>query len=186
MNSDVKYYLDYLDKEMTIMGILSAFCVAVPSIVIERIISIDKNSVAFNVASNLTDKGIWFLILASVALFIASALFYKQRSKLAWYYGQISLEVIQKDFTECRLEEWLKDADCWKSWIPYIIAFWLSVFATIEYILTILSSIEFLVNHNNFVFFIIVPIIISLFIYYWVIRNANKYKYDKKFPYFKW
>ena len=34
-----KTYLDYLDKEMTIMGLLSTFCVAVVALALERVAS---------------------------------------------------------------------------------------------------------------------------------------------------
>jgi len=39
---DPKHYLDYLDKEMTIMGILSAFCVAVVAALLNGIFTADK------------------------------------------------------------------------------------------------------------------------------------------------
>src|ERR1043166_6880232 len=34
---DPKPYLDYLDKEMTIMGILSTFCLGIPVVLVERV-----------------------------------------------------------------------------------------------------------------------------------------------------
>ncbi len=39
MNDNAKHYLGYLDKEMNIMGVLSAFCVTVPALVLERLAS---------------------------------------------------------------------------------------------------------------------------------------------------
>ena len=39
---DPKHYLDYLDKEMSIMGILSAFCVAVVAALLNGIFTADK------------------------------------------------------------------------------------------------------------------------------------------------
>jgi hypothetical protein len=45
---DVKSYLEYLDKEMTIMGILSTFCVAAAFLVIDRVCGADKSSTFSN------------------------------------------------------------------------------------------------------------------------------------------
>jgi hypothetical protein len=44
---DVKPYLDYLDKEMTIMGILSAFCVGAAALVAREVLKVSGQGQLF-------------------------------------------------------------------------------------------------------------------------------------------
>lgn len=81
-----KPYLDYLDKEMTIMGLLSAFSVALASFATERIVNAEKGFL----------HDIWLVgrdhvIAGAATAILAAFFFYLQRSHLAWYYGQIAL-----------------------------------------------------------------------------------------------
>ena len=73
-------YLEYLDKEMAIMGILSTFCAAVVALVLDRICGaeLDKKSLFVR----LWREDSTFVILRLVSTGIAGALFYKQRSAL--------------------------------------------------------------------------------------------------------
>jgi hypothetical protein len=48
-----EHYLEYLDKEMHILGVLSTFCLAVPSLIIERIASMDDKSLAYDFFATL-------------------------------------------------------------------------------------------------------------------------------------
>src|SRR4051812_24717195 len=81
-----KIYLDYLDKEMTIMGILSTFCVIVSGGALDRIAGSDKAYF-----KDVWNNGSPYILLGSVFALLAALFFYLQRSLLAWYYGQISL-----------------------------------------------------------------------------------------------
>jgi hypothetical protein len=118
---DPKPYLDYLDKEMTIMGILSAFSVAAPAGILVTVIGKDSQ-----VAASVWSSSQLFLIAASIVCVLAASLFYKQRSDLAWFYGQISL-VQSRGGTDQKLTEqldnWLKEADAWSTWWPYCCGF---------------------------------------------------------------
>jgi hypothetical protein len=95
----VEIYLNYLDKEMTIMGILSTFAIAVPAFVLER---------AFSAGSgffyDLRTLGQNYLLTGSALMLLAAAAFYKQRSQLAWYYGQIALGVCLSNSFGCALK----------------------------------------------------------------------------------
>ena len=108
--TEPKTYLEYLDKEMTIMGILSAFSVALASFTTERIAS----------AQNGFLRDIWLagrdhVIGGAATAVLAAFFFYLQRSHLAWYYGQIALAQSRgKD-----VEEWLEAADGWGTWVRY-------------------------------------------------------------------
>ena len=87
-----KIYLDYLDKEMTIQGILSAFCVTAAAVVFDRILGVDAKSASVLIAS-LQQKSAIYIFAAVTSLVLAALFFYLQRSKLAWLHGQISFAV---------------------------------------------------------------------------------------------
>lgn len=133
-NENPKLYLDYLEKEMTIMGILSAFCTAVVALVIDRVVSAEKG-----ILSRLWASSSVYVIVASVLMLLGAFSFYKQRSLLAWFYGQICL-CMNRDPSELR--EWLDDADSWETWIWYQWAFTLTGVAFGEYILALLSDAQ--------------------------------------------
>src|SRR6266516_4768099 len=89
---DPKHYLDYLDKEMTIMGILSACCVAVVAALLNGIFTAAKG-----LWRSVARCGFWYGLVGSVFFLLAAFSFYVQRSHLAWLYGQISLCSSQGD-----------------------------------------------------------------------------------------
>ena len=112
---DPKVYLEYLDKEMTLMGILSALPLLATGGILSTLLTSDKPA-ACELWSFSHD-----LILASAVLCIfAASFFYKQRSKLAGHHGQISLTYVkdERGVTFC-LRDLLKGADSWASWWPY-------------------------------------------------------------------
>src|SRR5580658_5701707 len=74
---DCKPYLDYLDKEMTLLGVLSTFCVGFASIVLDRIV-INLDKVTF--FKTLWEEHITSVLAGSVLLLLAAWIFYKQRS----------------------------------------------------------------------------------------------------------
>ncbi len=85
----VKPYTDYLDKEMTIQGVLSAFSVAAAALLGEKILGA-KDATALK---DLQTMSYPYVIATIVALILAGFLFYAQRSWLALLLGQISLAV---------------------------------------------------------------------------------------------
>jgi zinc transporter ZupT len=135
MNKESDQYLGYLDKEMSIMGVLSAFCVAVPSLVLERLVSAAKESELASIWSH----GEMYFWIASVLMLVASALFYKQRSLLAFYYGRIVLGKPVDGPSVPDLKGWEDWADSWTTWIPYNAGFWTGLAAGVEYVLAFLS-----------------------------------------------
>jgi hypothetical protein len=117
----VKLYLDYLDKEMNIMGILSAFCVATVAFTLRELLEAEPN----RPLEQIWEYSGWFVIIGSALILGAAAWFYRQRSDLAWYYGQISLTRAASEVTKTELFDWLKDADSWTTWISYRCGFFL-------------------------------------------------------------
>jgi hypothetical protein len=79
-------YLDYQDKEMTIMGILSAFCVGTAGLVAKEALKVsDKGQLV------VYQEDFNYIVTGSGLMIVAAAAFYWQRSLLAWHYGQVSL-----------------------------------------------------------------------------------------------
>jgi hypothetical protein len=128
MPDDTKLYLDYLDKEMTIMGVLSAFSVAVPSLVLSQVAGAKESSgleKMWAAHPNLFAAGSAFLLLSALC-------FYRQRSLLAYYYGQICLALVP-NFAEQSRDEWLTEADSWATWLHYRWAFGFMVLGFVVY-----------------------------------------------------
>jgi hypothetical protein len=180
-----KIYLDYLDKEMTIMGILSTFCVIVSGGAIERITGSDNNYL----------KGIWangnsYIILGSVFALLAALFFYLQRSLLAWYFGQISLCIAKgnekgadktrknKIEDEFGINDWYTDADSWPTWIRYNFAFGLLILSFIEYGFGLLSNnTHFNITEHKMVY-LFTPALIALPLYSSWALLLLKYPYE--------
>lgn len=130
-------YLDYLEKEMNLMGILSAFCILTVGLTLKEIIE----STNVNVNAMLRSPTNWYIIIGSSALAVAALLFYCERSCLAWYHGQISLAAKYAELTGKPLKEWLKDADSWKTWNCYHWAFPLLGIGLLEYFLALVQCV---------------------------------------------
>jgi hypothetical protein len=126
-------YLEYLDKEMIIMGVLSAFCVAAVGLFLKEL---GDATFITQMSPPSTDKPIlfsilwlkasWYLMAGSACVLAAARLFYEQRSTLAFYYGQISLAMSPdgKQITSKGTKAWIEEADAWRSWLWYRLAFW--------------------------------------------------------------
>ena len=77
-----KPYLDYLDKEMTIEGILSAFCVAVGAAAFDRVLGA-KSDTASSLVKALQDFSYPYVLAAIIGLmslhcsFIYNGLFWR-------------------------------------------------------------------------------------------------------------
>jgi hypothetical protein len=134
MSKESEQYLGYLDKEMTIMGILSAFCLGVPSVILERLTSAKDNELA-----SIWACGEFYFWAASFLMLCSATLFYKQRSLLAFYYGRIALG--KPPDTDCgpEFKTWTDRADSWTTWIPYNAGIWVGAAATAEYVFGLAS-----------------------------------------------
>lgn len=117
-----KPFLDYLDKEMTIQGILSAFCVGVAGVVFDRVLGL-KDASAF--IQHLQQASHIFIVALGAGLLVAAGFFYLQRSRLAWLSGQISFAVtcgmqdmVLPEDTN-RLEDALAIGNSWSLWNSY-------------------------------------------------------------------
>ena len=77
----------------------------------------------------------FFILGGSVFCILAAALFYKERSRLAWYYGQMCLVESLADGTHIpeQLREYMRGADSWETWIPYSWGFTALVAGFVEY-----------------------------------------------------
>ena len=114
-------YLEYLDKEMTIMGILSTFCVAVVALVLDRVGAAEPSK--GTLFSALWHDESLYVLVGSAGFAGAGALFYLQRSALAWFYGQISLSLETPSVNNTTVDSLYKDADSWGTWICYQLGF---------------------------------------------------------------
>lgn len=126
----VQNYLDYLDKEMTIMGVLSAFCALVPALTLDRVGSASASGALFYQLWHC-ERG--YIFVGSVSFIIAAGTFYRQRSWLAWFYGQITLSTLEIYPDGWDTKQWLQEADSWATWVPYRAAFWLTGLGFYEY-----------------------------------------------------
>jgi hypothetical protein len=116
MKLDTQRYLDYLDKEMTIMGILSAVSIAAPAGILNAMMGESGP-----LKTGLWAAGRYFILTGSVLCVAAAFFFYKERSLLAWFYGQICLEETLGDgpSIDAEIRELLRAADSWESWWAY-------------------------------------------------------------------
>jgi len=117
MDDPLSGYCDYLDKEMTIMGLLSAFSVLVAGLVLDRTAAADPEKQA--ILAKLWSEQREFLGVGSIALLLAALCFYLQRSLLAYYIGQLRFSTTVARYKRPTTKELLRDADSWATWIQY-------------------------------------------------------------------
>ena len=129
-----KIYLDYLDKEMTIAGILSTFCIASLLVTINSFILPGKDS-----QTNIFWKeSPWYCGLGLTGFLCAALSFYRQRSLLAYYYGQISLNMFRKKNEE--VENLLDESDGWATWNFYKTGFGFLSISFTEFAFVLINS----------------------------------------------
>jgi hypothetical protein len=133
----LKLFLEYLHIEMTIMGILSAFCVAAMGLIFSSVITADKGF-----APELWKAGSWYILAGTFLMALGALSFYRQRSTLAWYYGQLCLSVQPVKVIKSSTEELLEEADSWNSWLHYHLGFSFTCAALIEYGVAVLASLK--------------------------------------------
>jgi hypothetical protein len=165
------------------MGILSTFCIASLGISIDRLVFYDPSKppsfVYWNEAS-------LYCILALTGLLIAALFFYRQRSSLAYFHGQISLCLTKDD--DDSLESHLNEVDGWSMWNYYKAAWWALIVAFSQFGLMLLSEKLLFVRQNQISFASGLVLIISLrfgiVIYasskYWNVENPFKALYSKE------
>lgn len=135
-DSPHKTYLDYLDKEMSIMGVLCAFSVGVLALALDRILGNDKST---------TLTSLWLnepvhIIIGSILVLVSALMFYRQRSLLAWYYSQISLSLIEPNVTSVSVESWLRETNSWATWITYRIGWGCLTLAILTFVVAIVDA----------------------------------------------
>lgn len=114
--NDKRPYLDYLEKEMTIMGVLSAVCIALPAFVLDKIAGATTGAL-YDLWKDNGDA----LKVSGISLLVGALFFYKERSLLAWYYGQIAIGIGEDDQPE--ITRLVDEADCWSTWTWYSLGF---------------------------------------------------------------
>lgn len=125
---DTKAYLEYLDKEMTIMGLLSAFAVAVTSFATERILNAEKG-----LLNQIGSIGKLHVLAGAASALLAALFFYLQRSHLAWYYGQTTLAQSRGASSPESVESLLTRSDGWDTWARYQTGFAILTLAIFYY-----------------------------------------------------
>jgi hypothetical protein len=135
VSNDVQSYLDYLDKEMTIMGVLSAFSISVATVAIGAVIHVAPKP--FSAISTL---GLPYVIAGSVFSGLAACAFYFQRSLLAWYYGQIALSRFRGTTSAQSIADNVTWADGWDTWFWYGAAFVALALSCLTYVSAILVT----------------------------------------------
>lgn len=153
-----KGYIEYLEKENTILGVISTFCILVAGFILERIFSANEGYLLA-----IRENGMSFILLGSVLILYAAHRHFRQRSLIAWTQGQICLAIASNNKREIHYT--IKDTDTRETWRFYNSAHSFVWTAFIEYLLSI-ASIEwkwsfFVENKNYFAMIIaIIPFII--------------------------
>ena len=132
-------YLEYLDKEMTIMGILSTFCVAVVALVLDRVGGAESGKDTLFL--HLWKQEHAYVLMGSIGVAVAALFFYAQRSTLAWFYGQITLSIESPKINGISTEEWYRDADSWATWTSYQCGFTALTIGAAFYLIALLDTI---------------------------------------------
>jgi hypothetical protein len=132
-----KAYLEYLDKEMTIMGILSTFCVAAAALVIDRVGSAEHDSFF----GGLAKSHIVQVLIGSGLLMLAGLYFYLQRSTLAYFYGSICMSIAKRAGNNAATERWLIEVDSWATWLRYRLGFMFLTLAAVFFMFLTFQTI---------------------------------------------
>jgi hypothetical protein len=142
-----KPYLDYLDKEMTIEGILSAFCAAVGGVAFDRVLAVRADG-ASSFVGQLQEFSYPFVLAAITGLVTAALFFYLQRSVLAWHYGEISFAVATElaggmgQAGNAAILGNLDDAHSWSAWNRYKYGWSFLAVTAVEILLALFCAIN--------------------------------------------
>jgi hypothetical protein len=116
-------YCEYLDKEMTIMGLLTAFAVVVPALVLDRTAGAVKKEGVTILASLWDGPSRTYLGVGCLMCFLAALMFYLQRSALAFWYGQLRFSQTDASYAGLTTKNILLEADSWATWRSYASGF---------------------------------------------------------------
>jgi hypothetical protein len=170
-NDALKVYLDYLDKEMTIMGILSTFCILTMGFVAEKLFFPEKESLyKFWQSVNI------LCVFGLSGFLFAAFSFYRQRSLLAWFYGQLSLYKAKGDDQE--VDNLLNNSDSWYNWRWYQAGFGFLALAFLELGAACLSSVHAFIGRYEIIIGVIIFIICAICTSFFIIAY-NKYPYEE-------
>ncbi len=112
------------------MGILSAVSVLAPGGILSSVLASDKG-----VARAIWDSSGLFIVAGSTMCIVAALWFFKQRSDLAWFFGQICFHEAMKKSDLNGLRKWFECADSWAAWWPYSLGFTFLIAGFAEYLL---------------------------------------------------
>ncbi len=167
-------YCEYLDKEMTIMGLLTAFAVAVPALVLDRTAGAPGN----NAVTSLTS--LWgthklYIGLGCLMCFLSALMFYLQRSGLAFWYGQLRFSQTDARYKDLTTTSILADVDSWATWRSYTAGF---VFLIIGFVCYGLALFFPIISNEFLGTCLVVNVFLPLS--YLVIRSwvVSKYRYE--------
>jgi hypothetical protein len=168
---DPKPYLEYLDKEMTIMGLLSGFAVAITSFATERILSADKGFL-----SQIAGVGRNHVLAGAASALVAALFFYLQRSHLAWYYGQIALAQSRGTSSPSPVEDWLTWSDGWDTWKYYQTGFSTLTLSLFYYAYAIAGALSSVAGSVTTLYSLWLPMLAMLIV------EATRWHVLTKFP----
>lgn len=117
MTESSSSYCDYLDKEMTIMGLLSAFSVVIPAAALDGVASAKVSD--HSLFAQIWSSDQVLVVAGSLAFLVATLSFYLQRSLLAIYYGQLRFYQTPARYANMSEVDILRDADSWRTWTSY-------------------------------------------------------------------
>jgi len=169
----ISTYLEYLDKEMTIMGILSTFCIVSLGLGADKIILSDKEQLRI-----YWDGTAYLCTFGLAGLLMAGLFFYRQRALLAWYYGQLTLFSAKDD--NKKVNELLDQSDGWNTWIYYQIGFGFLFMAISELGCVLLSTKLPSFRNNEMV--LAISLLLFWFVLYFLKTIAYKKFYDVEEP----
>jgi hypothetical protein len=137
MTTEAKY-LNYLDKEMTIMGILFTFCVAVVALVLDR---------TCGAGAGQTDD-VLHALAKGAKLRLARLDILRSRSGLLLHREISAGLVLSANSAEfgnvvnnnMSTSDWYRDADSWATWIPYHSAFTAVGLGSTMYVIALLGA----------------------------------------------
>lgn len=179
-----KTYLDYIDKEMTFCGIITTFSLACVLFSINKMFGKDDGPLHIEYNS-------LYFIIALILLLVAAYLLFKQRSDLAYYYGQISLEISMPGYTGKSINELFEKVDAWSFWYPYFYAIAIIGCAFAEFVVLIIIAL--IDNHSAWLYLFLINhrVVNGIFIFlffllcgYIYVTNMTKEK-KEKLPHYK-
>lgn len=143
-NERAKQYLEYIDKEMTFTGIITTFSIGCLLFMADKLFSKDVT------LPNLKDYTSLYFLIPLLYLAISAGLLLIHRSRLAFHYGMISLELFSPKFSGQTIVYWFDVVDDWKFWNKYLYA--LAFIVTAFTSLAVFVLIKLFPNNSFFIF----------------------------------